>query len=99
MVQSNYFKPLEQLATKHINHINKETLLLFIGDARNNANPSGLQYLRAVVDKAKTSWWLNTEGADEWGTGDSVAPQYSSVLPMHEVVTLAQLVDFIENAK
>ena len=98
-VYSNYFKPLEQLATKHINHINKETLLLFIGDARNNANPTGLQHLRTVVDKAKTAWWLNTEDYEEWGTGDSIAPEYSSVLPMHEVVTLAQLVDFIENAK
>lgn len=96
-VYSNYYNPLRSLWTSEQTHINKDSIVMFIGDARNNKNPSGEEYLKQIAKKSKKTVFLNTEDSWTWDTGDSIAGIYERIVPMYEVTNLAELEFFIEN--
>lgn len=69
----------------------------FIGDVRNNKNPSGEEYVKAIARKAKKAFWLNPEDMADWNQGDSIIGTYARY--MTEVVqttTAAELLGFLE---
>lgn len=97
-VYSDYCTPLKTFQEQYIKEVTKDTILLFIGDARNNKNPSGEEYLNSITQKAKKTYWLATDEKSEWGKGDSLLPLYKNYMDkMAETVNSAQLLDFIEN--
>lgn len=75
-VYSNYYNPLKQINDEHMGEITNDSIVIFIGDARNNRNLSGEEFLKKIHDKTKKLFWLNTEEKDMWGTGDSIMPTY-----------------------
>lgn len=60
----------EQLLTRN-------TIVLLLGDARNNRRPPRTDLLARMRDRAKKVIWLNPEPRERWNTGDSVMSQYT----------------------
>ena len=53
------------------------TLLLVLGDARNNRLPPRADLLRASADRVQRTVWLVPEPRARWDTGDSVLGMYA----------------------
>jgi uncharacterized protein with von Willebrand factor type A (vWA) domain len=94
--RTNYGHSLERFAERYGNAIGPKTSLLILGDARSNYQPPALDTLRRLAGKARHAYWLNPEPKQQWDTGDSVATEYSAIVPMHECRNVAQLTAFIE---
>ena len=68
-----------------------------IGDARNNKNRSGEEYVKAIARKAKKAFWLNTEEMSDWNTGDSIIGTYAKYMTkVAQTTTAAELLGFLE---
>lgn len=98
-VYSNYYIPLKSLWEDERKYINKDSFVIFIGDARNNKNPDGIKYLRNICIKAKKSYWLNTEERSKWGYQDSLAYRYGRHVKMYEVLSSLDIINFLNNFK
>lgn len=85
-VYSDYNRPLAQICEEHISKITSDSMLFFIGDARNNKNPSGEEYLKIITRKAKYSYWLNTDRKEKWNQGDSIIGTYAPYINYCEEV-------------
>ncbi|MET8985018.1 VWA domain-containing protein [Nonomuraea wenchangensis] len=94
--RTNYGHSLEQFAERYGDAIGPRTSLLILGDARSNYQPPALDLLKSLTGKARHAYWLNPEPRQQWDTGDSVASDYATIVPMHECRNVAQLTAFIE---
>ncbi len=75
------------------------TLLLVLGDARNNRLPARADVLRALAARVQRIVWLVPEPQARWNTGDSVLAQYApSGAAVVECVDLAALVEAVRRA-
>ena len=92
---SNYEKPITSFWDNYKSTINKESIVIMMGDARNNRNQSAEQEWKNITRRAKRTYWLNTDIREEWDCGDSIASTYARYCPMYEVRTTKQLVSFI----
>jgi hypothetical protein len=61
------------------NWLSRNTLVLILGDARNNRRPPRPDLLARLRDHAKKLLWLNPEPRERWNTGDSVIRRYAPV--------------------
>ncbi|MFG1945196.1 VWA domain-containing protein [Nonomuraea sp. NPDC048826] len=95
--RTNYGHALETFAERYGDAIGPKTSLLILGDARSNYQPPALELLKSLAGKARHAYWLNPEPRRQWDTGDSIATEYGSVVPMHECRNVAQLAAFIED--
>lgn len=93
---SDYSVPLTQLWEQHRKEITKDTIVIFMGDARNNQNQPMYETLKNICRKAKRAYWLNTERQKLWNKADSIAGGYARYAKMYEVVNTSQLVGFIQ---
>ena len=59
--------------------LTRSTLLLVLGDARNNWRPPRTDLLRAIADRVQRVVWLVPEPRVRWNTGDSVLALYAPV--------------------
>jgi len=99
-VYSDYYRPLKDFRENHFSKINKDSLVFFIGDARNNANPTGEEYIKAISRRAKKTYWMNTDIKDKWNQGDSVIGKYAPYMDtVTEVRTTQELLAFLLNAR
>ena len=95
---SNYNKALNDFYDNCYQRIDKESIILYFGDARNNKNASGKEILSAINSKAGYSVWLNSEEHKEWDTGDSIMSTYSKyVNSVFEINTVEQMIYFLNN--
>ncbi|MBT0565417.1 VWA domain-containing protein [Williamsia sp. CHRR-6] len=88
---SDYGHALSGFAEHHIDSLTHRGALLILGDGRNNYHDARYEALRALVDRARHAYWLNPEARDLWGSGDSVADNYASIIEMHECRNAGQL--------
>jgi uncharacterized protein with von Willebrand factor type A (vWA) domain len=76
--------------------LTRSTLVLVLGDARNNRLPPRADLLRAVRDRVQRVVWLVPEPRERWDTGDSVlrlyTPACDTVLPCVDLAALARAV-------
>jgi uncharacterized protein with von Willebrand factor type A (vWA) domain len=69
-----------------------DTLLLVLGDARNNRRPPRADVLAAARARVRRLVWLNPEPRERWDTGDSVIAAYARHVDVVESCgTLADL--------
>jgi len=61
----------------HLGAVNRRTMVLILGDARNNYNAPHEWVLRDIKRKAKQVVWLNPESRLTWGFGDSEMNRYA----------------------
>ena len=93
---SDYNMAFSSFSDEYMRYIDQDTIVIIVGDARNNRNDPGLKYLRSVRDKAHTVLWLNPEHKSKWNTGDSIVQKYETVLNhMIDISTLRKLLDFL----
>lgn len=94
---SNYYIPFETFYEKHYYEVTGDSYVYFIGDARNNKNKSGEDYVKAIARKAKKAFWLNTEDMNKWDNGDSIISTYAPYMTkVVQTKTPAELLGFLE---
>ena len=96
---SNYEIPLKSMWETYRSRITKDSMVIFIGDARNNKSDSGEEFMKNICRKAKSAYWLNTDTKDKWDEGDSIASVYGRYAKMYEVLNTKQLLGFIEKMR
>ncbi|WP_182346847.1 vWA domain-containing protein [Tomitella gaofuii] len=92
---SDYGNALGGFAEEYAHALTDKSSLLILGDARNNYRDPNLAALQRMRQAARQTHWLNPEPAGQWGTGDSVATAYGTVVPMYECRTAEQLTGVI----
>lgn len=94
---SNYYRALKDFYEQYLNLIDGNTIVLFFGDARNNGNQSGIEYLEIIRERSRGIVWLNPEIRSEWDTGDSILGHYERVItqlyPANKTRDLIQFMD------
>jgi uncharacterized protein with von Willebrand factor type A (vWA) domain len=99
-VYSNYELPLRQFCDESLSLITKDTIVIFIGDMRNNQNPTGEEMMKSICRKAKNAYMINTEEERYWNTGDSIVSVYQPYMRrVQAAVTPAQLFSFLMEVK
>jgi uncharacterized protein with von Willebrand factor type A (vWA) domain len=95
---SDYGNSLETFNTRYGRQLTPRTTVIITGDARNNYRPPRDKVLGDIAASARAVVWLNPEPKAYWDTGDSAMSHYAThCTSVHEVRTLRQLEDFIED--
>ena len=95
---SDYGNSLEAFYTRYGSQLTSRTTVLITGDARNNYRPPRDKILGDIAKACRAVVWLNPEPHAYWDTGDSTMSNYAKhCTSVHEVRTLRQLEDFVEN--
>ena len=78
--------------------VDHRTILIFVGDARNNYNDPRADLAADLKRRARRVLWFNPENPYEWNTGDSDMNTYlTHATAVHQVATLKQLSDAIDS--
>jgi uncharacterized protein with von Willebrand factor type A (vWA) domain len=75
--RSDFGRVLVELWERERELLGRATLVLVLGDARNNRRPPRADLLRAVRDRVQRIVWLVPEPRARWNTGDSVLALYA----------------------
>jgi uncharacterized protein with von Willebrand factor type A (vWA) domain len=95
---SDYGNSLENFYDRYGRELTSRTTILITGDARNNYRPPRDKVLGDIAKASRAVIWLNPEPRAYWDTGDSTMSDYAKhCTSVHEVRTLRQLEDFVEN--
>ena len=93
--RSDFGRVLEELFAERA-LLTRTTLLLVLGDARNNRLPPRAPRLRAIRDRVARIVWLVPEPRARWDTGDSVlglyGPACAAVLECTDLAALVRAV-------
>jgi uncharacterized protein len=91
--RSDFGKVLQKLGDQHEPRLGRNTVLLILGDARNNRRPPRADLLARLRHRVRAVFWLNPEPPERWKTGDSVMAVYARhadfVFAAHDLTTLA----------
>jgi len=97
--RSDFGRVLGDLWSQERRLLGRGSLVLILGDARNNRLPPRADLLRAVRDRVERILWLVPEARARWNTGDSVLRQYApSCDAVLECLTLDSLVAAVRRA-
>jgi uncharacterized protein with von Willebrand factor type A (vWA) domain len=97
--RSDFGRVLAELWERERPLLTRTTLLLVLGDARNNRLPPRTDLLRAVRDRVQRLVWLNPEPRGRWDTADSVVRLYAPACDaMLECTDLGTLVRAVKRA-
>ena len=75
--KSDFGRVLSELWERRSALLNRATVLVILGDARNNRRPARADLLRDIGRICRAVIWLNPEDSARWGTGDSAIMQYA----------------------
>jgi uncharacterized protein with von Willebrand factor type A (vWA) domain len=83
--RSDFGRVLTELWAQRAALLSRATVVVIMGDARNNRRPARADLLRQISQRCRSVIWLNPEPSDRWNTGDSAIAQYArataTVLP------------------
>jgi uncharacterized protein with von Willebrand factor type A (vWA) domain len=74
--RSDFGNVLKLLEAHHDLALGRNTVLLVLGDARNNRRPPRADILHRLRRQVHRVVWLNPELPERWNTGDSVMASY-----------------------
>jgi uncharacterized protein with von Willebrand factor type A (vWA) domain len=74
--RSDFGSVLKRLGDRSDVVLGRNTVLLILGDARNNRRPPRSDLLRDLHRRVRSVMWLNPEPPERWNTGDSVMASY-----------------------
>ncbi len=95
---SDYGWVLREFATAHAHQLSRRSVVLVIGDARNNYGDPAVSALAEIADRAGQVYWLNPEPRRYWNDGDSVMGKYAPWCgQVRECRTLRQIADFVQS--
>ena len=78
--RSDFGRVLAELLGTRRHLLNRATLVVILGDGRNNRRPARADLLRHIRWLCRAVIWLNPEEPERWGTGDSAIPNYARVV-------------------
>lgn len=94
---TNLGASLNDFTHTYLDTVDHRTILIMVGDARNNYNDPRLDLFRQIARRSRAAIWLNPEAVPLWGTGDSdmvkYAPICSRTFQVSNLNQLAQAVD------
>ncbi|HOJ10977.1 MAG TPA: VWA domain-containing protein [Clostridiales bacterium] len=95
---SNYDKAFGIFVEDYIGFLDKHTIVLIIGDARNNRNDAGINYLKQIKNRSKSIIWLNPEEKLKWNTGDSIIGKYKPIVnAVYQTNTFKEIIEFLDH--
>jgi len=74
--RSDFGRVLVELWERRTELLSRQTLVVILGDGRNNRRPARADLLREITRSCRGAVWLNPEDQSRWGTGDSAIEQY-----------------------
>jgi uncharacterized protein with von Willebrand factor type A (vWA) domain len=77
MARSDFGRVLRDLLEREQAVLTADTVLLVLGDARNNRRPPRADLLAAARARVRRVLWLNPDARERWNTGDSVIVSYA----------------------
>ncbi|MFN3512915.1 MAG: vWA domain-containing protein [Phenylobacterium sp.] len=96
--QTDYGKALEDFCENHLDHVDRHTTVIFLGDGRSNYADPRLDLMATISKRARAVIWLNPEPENYWNQGDSVMHRYERFCHVAKTCnTLAQLERIIED--
>lgn len=95
--RSDFGKVLRLLDERYHFALGRNTVLLVLGDARNNRLPPRADLLDRMHREVRSVVWLNPEPRERWNTGDSVIGSYARsidlLLAAHDPRSLIKALD------
>ncbi|BCX05066.1 MAG: hypothetical protein KatS3mg053_3004 [Candidatus Roseilinea sp.] len=89
---------LRTFCEKFSDSVDSRTMLIFVGDGRNNYNDPRTDLVQMLRMRARKVIWFNPEPPYQWGHGDSDMLAYAPLChAVHQVATLKQLADAIDD--
>jgi uncharacterized protein len=90
--RSDFGRVLAELWERRGEWLSRQTVVVIIGDARNNRRPARAELMREIARTVRAVVWLNPEDPARWNTGDSAIGQYArAVTELHAARNLYQL--------
>jgi uncharacterized protein with von Willebrand factor type A (vWA) domain len=74
---SDFGRVFYQFSQDFVHDLRRDTVVLILGDARNNAFDPQAWALAEVRQRCRRIIWLNPEPRREWNTGDSIIAAYT----------------------
>jgi uncharacterized protein with von Willebrand factor type A (vWA) domain len=71
---------LRELWERRTELLGRATVVVIMGDGRNNRRPPRADLLRHVAELCRAVIWLNPEPTERWNTGDSAIAHYEQVV-------------------
>ena len=97
--RSDFGRVLGELWERRAELLSRATLMLILGDGRNNRRPARADRLRDLRRLCRAAIWLTPEATERWGTGDSAIYQYErEVDALHRCANLAELERSLERS-
>jgi len=75
--RSDFGRVLGELWDRRAGLLTRGTIVVIMGDARNNRLPARADLVREVARACRAVVWLNPEDPARWGAGDSAIKQYA----------------------
>ena len=75
--RSDFGRVLGELTARRAELITRATVIVIMGDGRNNRRPARADLLRELSRSCRAIIWLNPEPPERWNTGDSAIGQYA----------------------
>jgi len=75
--RSDFGRVLVELWDRRTGLLTRSTIVVVMGDARNNRLPPRADLVREITRACRAVIWLNPEDPARWGTGDSAIKQYA----------------------
>jgi uncharacterized protein len=89
---------LNTFCRDYLDTVDRRTTVIFVGDGRNNYNDPRLDLVTSMKMRARRIIWMNPEPPYMWAQGDSDMAGYQPLCDaVHQVATLAQLADAIDD--
>ena len=93
---SDYGRALLSFHERYADSLNKRSVVLILGDARNNYHQAYPEILADIRFRARNVFWLNPEPTNYWNSGDSVIREYAPHCDrVIECRSLRQLEEFV----
>jgi uncharacterized protein len=80
--RSDFGRVLGELWQRRAGLLTRSTIVVIIGDGRNNRLPARADVVREISRACRAVIWLNPEDPARWGTGDSAIKQYAREVKM-----------------
>ena len=74
---SDFGRAFYQFYRDYLDELTRETVVVILGDARNNAFDAQFWTLDEIRQRSRRVLWLNPEPRREWDTGDSIIGVYA----------------------
>ncbi len=75
--RSDFGRVLGELWARRAGLLTRGTIVVIMGDARNNRLPARADLVREIARACRAVVWLNPEDPARWGSGDSAIKQYA----------------------